>query len=360
MLNFTVGPVMSSEEILSIGADQVPYFRTPEFSQLMLENEAMMKEFTNSGMGSRAAFMTGSGTASMESVVVNFFDERDKVLVIDGGSFGHRFGQLCDLYNIENTKITPKSGHPLTKDALEPYEGKGYTGLLVNIHETSTGVYYDIDQISKFCQRNNIFLVVDAISSFLADPLDMTKHHIDVVITGSQKGLACPPGISVIVMAEKAVERLEEYPTRCMYLDIKNALSNGERGQTPFTPAVTILQQIHRRLTSIKENGGVETEIERTGKLAVYFREKIKEFPFTTYSKRQSNAVTSLETTACSAHELFLTLKDKYNIWICPNGGAMAESVFRVGHIGDLTTDDYDVLFDALYDLKKDGFFSEK
>ena len=91
MLNFTVGPVQGDEAILSIGAEQVPYFRTPEFSEIMKESEELMKEFAGVDEKGRAVFITGSGTASMEAAVVNLFDEKDKLLVVNGGSFGARF-----------------------------------------------------------------------------------------------------------------------------------------------------------------------------------------------------------------------------------------------------------------------------
>lgn len=94
MLNFTVGPVMSSDEVLSIGAEQVPYFRITEFSAVMLENEKYMLEYAKAPENSRAVFMTCSSTGSMEAVVMNCFSKEDKVLVINGGSFGQRFVDL--------------------------------------------------------------------------------------------------------------------------------------------------------------------------------------------------------------------------------------------------------------------------
>ena len=95
MLNFTVGPVMCSNEVRAVGGEQVPYFRTPEFSNLMFENEKLMLEFAKAPEGSKVAFMTNSSTGSMEAVVMNCFDVNDNVLIIDGGSFGHRFVELC-------------------------------------------------------------------------------------------------------------------------------------------------------------------------------------------------------------------------------------------------------------------------
>lgn len=355
MINFTVGPVMSDEDVLAIGAEQVPYFRTNDFSEIMLENEALMTKFVNGGEGSRAVFLTGSGTAAMESIVVNFFDERDKLLVVNGGSFGSRFVELCKLYGLEHTEIKKEMGKTLTAEDLAPHENGGYTGFLVNVDETSTGVYYDLDLISDFCTRNSIFLVVDAISSFLTDPLDMMKHNIAVTCTGSQKALACPPGVSIVVLSKQAVDRLEDYPSKCMYLDLKDALNNGVRGQTPFTPAVGTLRQIHKRLKNIEAAGGVEKEIERTASLAEYFRSKIVELPFEICSEKLSNAVTPLHPTTASANDIFLTLKDEYGIWVCPNGGDMRDTVFRVGHIGALTKEHYDKLIDALKDMQNRG-----
>ncbi len=353
MLNFTVGPVMSDDVVRAMGAEQIPYFRTPEFSETVFENEQLIKQFAKASDTARVVFITGSGTASMEAVVMNVFTPQDKVLIVNGGSFGSRFVQLCRLHNIPFEEIKLDFGMPLTNAHLKKYENKGFTGFLVNIHETSTGVLYDIDLISQFCKRNHLLLAVDAISSFLADNIDMDSYDIDVLIAGSQKALACPPGISIIVLSEKAVERVQYSETRCMYLDLKSALKNGERGQTPFTPAVGILQQIHVRLKEIEKAGGVSTEVKKVRNLAVDFRKKIKDLPLEIASNSMSNAVTPLHPFNVSAYDIFKILKDEYKIWVCPNGGELKDKIFRVGHIGVLTEKDNSVLVDALQDLRK-------
>ncbi len=355
MLNFTIGPVMSSDMVRAIGAEQVPYFRTQEFSEMMLENERMVKSFVKAEDGARVIFITGSGTASMEATVMNVFTPQDKVLVVNGGSFGHRFVQLCQIHDIPYTEIIPQFGCDISDEQLQPYEGKGYTGFLVNIDETSTGVLYDIHRISDFCKRNGIFLVVDSISSFLCDPFNMKELQADVVITGSQKALACPPGISLIVLSEKAVERVESHKVKSMYFDLRDALKNGERGQTPFTPAVGILRQINCRLHEIEASGGVESENKRIASIAQDFREKIKDLPFEIVSSSLPNAVTPLHPLTALAFDIFLILKDEYNIWVCPNGGDLKDKVFRVGHIGNLTEKDNTTLVDAFHDLQRRG-----
>jgi hypothetical protein len=132
-------------------------------------------------------------------------------------------------------------------------------------------------------------------------------------------------------------------------------LDNGERGQTPFTPAVGILRQINARLKAIKEAGGVNSEIERMKALAADFRKRIEDLPFEIVSESMSNAVTPIHPTTASAYDIFTILKDEYGIWICPNGGDLKDKIFRVGHIGALTIDDNKTLMDAFEDLRRRG-----
>ena len=353
MLNFTVGPVQSDDAIREMGAEQVPYFRTPEFSATMLENERLMLKFAKAPKGARAVFITGSGTASMEASIMNVLTPNDKAIVVNGGSFGQRFVELLTVHRIPFTEIKLRHGQALTKEMLAPYENGGYTAFVVQGHETSTGVKYDLNMVGGFCKRNNLLFLVDAISLFLADDFDMETLGADVMITGSQKALACPPGVSIIVLSPKALDRVNANDPKCMYFDLKSALINGERGQTPFTPAVGVLRQINVRLKEIDKNGGAEAEIARTRALAEYFRNGIKDLPFEIVSESMSNAVTPLHPTTASAYDIFTVLKDEYGIWVCPNGGDMKETVFRVGHIGALKKGDYDVLIAAFKDLQK-------
>lgn len=358
MINFTVGPVQSSESVCSVGAEQVPYFRTAEFSGVMLENEALIKKFAGAKEDSRAVFLTGSGSAGMEAAIMNTLTPDDKAIVVNGGSFGERFVELLSLHNIPFTEIKLECGAALKPEHLENIDAESHTVFLINKHETSTGVHYDMDMVSRYCKENNLFFIVDNISSFLADPFDMDALGVDVMITGSQKALACPPGISVVILSPKALERVYRTKCCCQYFDLVLALKNQERGQTPWTPAVGILRQINVRLKEIEQSGGGDAEIGRVKTLADYFRTKLHAYglPFEIVSESLSNAVTPLHSTTQSANEIFLKLKDEYGIWVCPNGGELKDKVFRVGHIGHLTTGDYDKLLDALLDLRNKGF----
>lgn len=356
MLNFTVGPVQSCERVRQIGSENVPYFRTAEFSDVMLENERLVKKFAGAPDGSRSVFITGSGTASMEAAVMNILTAKDRALVVDGGTFGHRFCELLAIHGVPFDRIALPYGRKLRSEDLAAFDGTHYTAFLVNKHETSTGVMYDMDLISSFCRAHELLLVVDAISTFLADSFDMAGTGADVMITGSQKALACPPGVSVVVLSPRALARVETNPCRCLYLDLKRALADQARGQTPFTPAVGTLLQIHARLADIDAQGGAASEVAKVGALARDFREKVKPFPFEICSESLSNAVTPLHPLTRGAYDIFLALKDEFGIWICPNGGELRDRIFRVGHIGCLTTEDNDRLIAAFGELKRRGF----
>ncbi len=353
MINFTVGPVQSCEEVHAIGAMDVPYFRTAEFSEVMLENERLMLKFVNAPEGSRVVFVTGSGTASMEASVMNTLAPNERALVVNGGSFGARFSKICDIHNVPHDDIRLPVGRQLRQADIDSVaEGNRYTAFIVNKHETSTGVHYDMRLISEYCKGHNLLLIVDNISSFLCDEFNMAELGADVIITGSQKALACPPGVSIIVLSPRALERVAKNDPKCMYFDLKDALNNQERGQTPFTPAVQILLQINARLKSIDAAGGVAVEVAKAKKMAAYFRSRIEGLPLEIVSESLSNAVTPLHpTNGMSAYDIFLKLKDEYGIWVCPNGGDMKDRIFRVGHMGCLDESDYDKLISALKEV---------
>jgi aspartate aminotransferase-like enzyme len=160
----------------------------------------------------------------------------------------------------------------------------------------------------------------------------------------------------MLSLSERAVDRINNNHPACYYLDLKSALKNAERGQTPFTPAVGILIQINARLNEIA-NKGLQAEQEKVATIANDFRTRIKDYPFHIVSESLSNAVTPLSPNneAVSAYQIFQILKDEYDIIVCPNGGAMADKIFRVGHMGNLTIADNDALFAAFDDLMARG-----
>lgn len=354
MLNFTVGPVMSPETVLRVSSDSSPYFRTSAFSKVVLDSERMMLDLCCAPLGSRCVFLTASGTGAMEAAVINVLEPSERVIVLNGGTFGQRFVDLCRLHHHEVDEVRLSFGSQVTKEQLSDAASHGATALLVNMHETSSGLLYDMALIASFCHEHGLVLIVDAVSSFIADCLDMGTMGADVVLTGSQKALACHPGMSIVVLSERAQRRVWSNPEQCLYLSFKEALKDGERGQTPWTPAVTTLLEIRERLAEITERG-IESERSAIAKRAACVREATNTMGLCLVAENPSNAVSAFRCPKHNAGEIVRVAQQEYGMWLCPNGGPLADEVFRIGHIGDIHDADNQVLVNALFDMHRRG-----
>lgn len=346
---YALGPVEMFEETFPIGGGQVPYFRNKEFSDVMFFCMTNMKKLVNCEDDGECIMLTCSGTGAMEATVINCFNKKDNLLVIDGGSFGHRFVQLCEIHNIPHVSVKVPEGEKLTRDMLEAAAGEeDFTGLLVNIHETSTGQLYDKAMLSEYCKENGLYFVVDGISSFLADELDMKKYGIDAVIVSSQKGLALAPGLSMVIINKRLLDnKVNNIDSESMYLDFKEHIKNAKRGQTPFTPSVRVILELKKRIELLNRKG-IDCVIENTEKTADEFRKGIEEIGLDYPRYPLSNACTPV----IFPRENALYVNDKlisdYGYVVNPSGGDKANKLFRVGHIGNHTPEDSKELVDAI------------
>ncbi|MCR5175459.1 MAG: aminotransferase class V-fold PLP-dependent enzyme, partial [Anaerovibrio sp.] len=319
-----------------------------EFSELMLETDRLLRKFAKAGDGAKTVYLTASGTAAMEAAVMNCFTEKDRLLVINGGSFGQRFVDICQVHQIPHDVVKLEYGEVLTADELVQYQDKEYNGLLVNIDETSTGQLYDIRLLSDFCRRKGMYLIVDAISSFLCDEFDMAGNDIDVMIASSQKGACISPGLSMVILSQRIIrERVMRNNIRSLYFNFNDYFRNFERGQTPYTPAVGICIELSTSLHMI-EKIGLENHLQRIADVAADFREKIKALPVSLPEFPLSNAITPIVFKEPIAYKVFEILKDKYNIFVNPTGGEMADYSLRIAHIGQTSLKDNDMLIEKI------------
>jgi aspartate aminotransferase-like enzyme len=278
---------------------------------------------------------------------MNLLGSDDRAIVVNGGGFGQRFVDLCVSHGIEHTELAaPDTDLADIRDRIDP---TGHTALVVNAHETSVGHLYDLDALGNFAHENGLFTIVDAISMFVTDPLDMTRQHIDALIVSSQKGLALPPGLTMVILSPRAIERLQDVALH--YFNFRNYLKDGERGQTPYTPAVSIVLQLLTRLEQIERDGGIEAAWKQAATIADYFRSGIEGLPLEYFTRHMPNAMTTLTPTdGRSAMQIVRDLEERYRVMVCPNGGALSETIFRVSHMGDMTTAYVDRLLEALRD----------
>ena len=342
---FTVGPVQMYPETLKIEGTQLPYFRTPEFGAMMKECEQMFLQSVHAPKGAGFIALTSSGTGAMDAAVSNMLSEKDKALVINGGSFGKRFAEICGRCRIPYDTYDIPFRESFSKDAFLAFEKKGYTALLVNACETSTGQKYDLDFLGDFCRRNGMLFIVDAVSAYLADPIDMETQNIDVLFTASQKALALSPGVALVALSEKAKQRAKEGAS--YYFDFNFYLENQKRGQPPFTSAIGTMLSLHQRLSSILEKG-VENEIALHAERASYFRKNLSALLLQIPDIPLSNCCTPILFPKENATAVYESLKEKDDLILTPSGGDWKDLQLRVGHMGNLTLEDYDLLLEKL------------
>lgn len=342
---FTIGPVEMYQSTLDIRGRQIPYFRTDDFSKLNLETDIMLKNLIGTSKYSKVIYLTASGTAAMEAAVMNCLSpDEDDVLVIEGGTFGKRFGQICDVHHIKHSSIVLEQDEALTPEHLEKYNNKRFTAMLVNLHETSTGQLYDVKMLSEYCKSKGMYLIVDAISTFLCDRYEMDNYGIDVTIISTQKGLCLAPGMSIVVLNEKIIEeRVKQKLANSVYFDFNDYIVNMERGQTPFTPAVGIMHELNDMLKSITQTG-LDNFLNHIEDICLDFRKRIEELPVTIPSYRLSNAITPVIFEKPVAHDIYRKMSENDGVFVNPSGGLQGEKMFRVAHVGNHTISDNEIL----------------
>ncbi|WP_294627593.1 alanine--glyoxylate aminotransferase family protein [uncultured Bacteroides sp.] len=339
-----VFPGNIEDSILQIGGRPFPYMRTEQFSMLVKDSERMLLQLINCPNG-RVIFYTASGTAAMDAVVTNYVSTCRKTFIIAGGSFGYRWKNLCDYYNCPNEVFEVPFARDIDYAQLEESVRTAQPDVfLCQHHETSTGQLYNMEKISAICKKYNVSLVVDAISSFLSDELDMQSLGIDICITSSQKGLNIAPGLSFLFLSPRILQR--QFANKSYYFDFKENLKNLERGQTPYSPATTLFLQLHARLQADMAIG-VQHIIASVREKAIYFRNLCRKNGWEIPAEVPSNCITGFFVRR-NGEILFKELL-KNDIFIMPGG---TPNYFRVSHLGVQTREDLDDLAKRIKEIE--------
>jgi aspartate aminotransferase-like enzyme len=329
---FTPGPVPLAAHIRAIGAQQPPYNRTADFSEFTHELlDGLKYVFQTEG---DVALLTASGTAGMEASVLNFLNGSDKALIINGGAFGQRWCDLCDMHCVPYDEVEVPLGADVELARLSDLLREGqYTALLVNAHETTTGHLYDIAALGRLARQHGMLFMVDAISSICADQFLMDEWHVDVAILSSHKALALPPGLAFVAMSDRASARLDRGPPKSLYFNLTEYLVNQRRGQLPYTPAIGIMLQLHQRLEDIRRETLANLVLTHKQR-ALSFRSQIEDLPFAVLPFRSSNAITALRCEGLDAVEVVQELRDLHQIVVASSGGDLKSKVIRIAHMG--------------------------
>lgn len=349
MKHFIVGPVEMYPSTKNVLEKGYTYFRTEEYGSLTKKCLNKLSEMLGNSLENSLIYLAASGTGAMEAVVDNCMLKTDRALVINGGTFGHRFEELLNWYNIPCESINLAWDEVVNVQHLEPYKNKGFNTLFVNLDETSSGKLYDIKLLSDFCKENNMYLIVDAISTFLADDYNIDKYGIDVTILSSQKGLCLSAGMSFISFSKRMKERIISNPNpSSFYFNFKDYFKNIERGQTPFTPPVSTMYELNEILNLIEIAGGKDAWIKDVERKANYFREQATKLGLVIPTYPKSNTLTPIYFEDVDASLIVKMLRENYQIFINPCGGSLATKLLRVAHIGNTTFADIDELLEKM------------
>ncbi len=282
-------------------------------------------------------FLVSSGTGAMEASIVNMFREGDQVLVLSTGKFGERWRDMAERFNLRVTFHEEKPGYSLDVERVKKLiKDNQVAGVLTTLTDTSTGVTNDIKSIATFTREKDIPLIVDAVSGFLADPLKMDPWGVDVVIGGSQKSLACPPGIGFVALRKNAWRFIEKSNLPRYYWDLPTYKRFAEKGQTPYTPAIPVFMALRESLKHIES---AESSWMRFKQIATEFRKGLEEMNIKTFPRKPSNALTIVDANG-RADEVIDYILKKHGVLFANGQQEMKGKIVRISHMGHLNEED--------------------
>lgn len=345
-LLMVAGPTEIEPSISDAGSSFMVYNRTPEFSSFLLEIESNLKSLFQTK--NDVYILSSSGTGAMECAVVNLLSPDDEILVLSSGTFGYRWYEIATMYKIKCNLLSIPQGESVKPEDIESKLTPNTKAVFVTANETSTGILIDLEKIASYIKKHKAVLVVDAVSSLGADLIRTDEWGCDVVISSSQKALALPPGLAFISVSEKAWELIEKSTIPKYYFDLKGYRDNIVRGQTPFTPPISLLYQLDLRLKKIVSEG-VESVIIRHGKKALYLQKKLKEIGLKVIGERPSNGVIGIYFPAnIDAYSVVIKLREEYGVEITPSPGEDKGKIARIGVYGNIQFSDIDYLIESL------------
>lgn len=331
---FTPGPTPVPPEVLAALAEPVVHHRGPDYRAIF--GECLERLRTVCRTASDVLLFTSSGTGAMESAVANLCSPGDRVVVVSAGAFGERWEKIAAAYGCDVQAVEYEWGEtPRGEDlAAKLDETGGAKAVFLTHSETSTGVVCDLQSLAAAAKPSGALVVVDAVSSLGAVPLEPDAWGIDVVASGSQKALMTPPGLGLVTVSGRAWDQLGSSPR--FYFDWEKTRAGQEKLDSAFTPAVSLVRALNVALGLLLEEG-LEAAFDRHVRLGRACREGAKAMGLELFSpdEDRSAVVTGILTPeGIDATELRLTLRDRFGVTLAGGHGDLKDRLFRIGHIG--------------------------
>jgi aspartate aminotransferase-like enzyme len=328
---FTPGPTPVPPEVLAAGAEPIVHHRGADFREIYASSLGRLKDVFRTE--SDVLLFTASGTGAMESSVANLCAAGDRVTVVSHGSFGERWVSICELHGLDVHAIRYGWGEKPDADEIGAAVREAGTSIvLCQQSDTSTGVVSDVHAVKQAV--GDATLVVDAISSLGAVPLETDEWGIDVVVSGSQKALMCPPGLAMVSVPAHVLERAKA--SRSFYFDWRANKKAQDKLDAAFTPAVSLIRSLDVALGLILDDG-LEAAFERHVRLGRAARAGVKAMGLELFSPDDDSAAVVTAVRApegVDGDELLAHLRDRHGVTLAPGQAHLKGKIFRIGHIG--------------------------
>lgn len=343
------GPTPCPPRVLEAQTRQMINHRGKEFAEILRRSTSLLQQFFCTK--SDVYILTASGTGGMEAAVVNVLSPGDKVVAITNGYFGERLATIASRYGAQVQRLDFPWGQPADPDALSKalHQDPAVKAVLMVHNETSTGLTNPISQLCQVARGFGKLMVVDGISSMGSLELRVDDWGIDVAITASQKGWMAPPGLAMLSFSPRAWEAHAKATMPRFYWDMALAKRFWEKGQTPFTPAVSTFYAMLVALELMAEEGQ-ERIIERHRQVGDTIRRGVKRLGLALFPPEEfaSNTVTAVRVPQGVEAKQLLGALSQRGIVLSGGQGQLEGSTFRIGHLGWVTVDDAHEVLNAL------------
>jgi aspartate aminotransferase-like enzyme len=353
---FSPGPTMLPPRILLKMAEPIMHHREPEFQKIFEEVRKGLKALFQTK--NEVLIFTSSGTGAMEASVSNLLSRGDKALVVRGGKFGERWGDICKAYGIEFTPIDVEWGRAVEPGRIQEIlaSDRSIRAVYIQATETSTGVVHPMKEIAEIVRKHgDTVLVVDAITGIGVLDMPMDRWGLDVVISGSQKALMLPPGLSFAAVSDKAWKWVERSNLPKYYFDFRRELKSIQKNQSAYTPAISLFVALREALRMMEEEG-LEAIFRRHEKLARATRAAVKALGLELYAPDSpSPGLTAVKVPPAidglKLQELFF---ERFGITVAEGQDRAKGKIIRIAHLGYYERLDMIMVISALEMLLKE------
>jgi aspartate aminotransferase-like enzyme len=315
------------------------HHRTAEYRALQQRVVTDLKTFI--GTHNDVIVLASSGSGAMEAAVSNLTSPGDKVLVLTAGKFGERWRDLAKAFGCQVELVTAEYGQTFPLDQVRAKLSPEVRAVYMQATESSTGCRHDVAGVAKLLRGSDTLLVVDAITGLGTTQLDVDGWGIDVIIGGSQKAVMVPPGVAYLAVSERAWQRMESAKNPRYYFDLRKERKVAAKGESAYTPAVSVVAGLGASLDYIREMGGGdlaagrEALVANAETLAEMTRAGVQALGLALFAAQPGAALTAiLPPRGTDSGDIIKLLRQQFGAVVANGQGEMKGQIFRIAHLG--------------------------